>query len=76
MIENTSAVVEKVSTTQKILAAMKQNPFVTIAYLCGLCKLTRDGLNWNIRKLKSKGLIRHVGPDKGGHWEVISQNFD
>lgn len=55
---------------------MKQNPFVTIAYLCGLCKLTRDGLNWNIRKLKSKGLIRHVGPDKGGHWEVISQNFD
>lgn len=38
-------------TTQKILAAMKQNPFVTIEYLCGLCKLTREGLNWNIRKL-------------------------
>lgn len=38
-------------TTQKILAAMRQNPFVTIDYLCGLCKLTRDGLNWNIRKL-------------------------
>ena len=85
MIGNTSKVIETASTTQKtedtvektddttqkILAAMRQNPFVTIDYLCGLCKLTRDGLNWNIRKLKSKGLIRRIGPDKGGHWEVI-----
>lgn len=70
--QKTDNTVEKnEDTTQKILAAMKQNPFVTIEYLCGLCKLTRDGLNWNIRKLKAQGLIRRVGPDKGGHWEVI-----
>lgn len=25
---------------------------------------------------KSKGLIRRIGLDKGGHWEVISKNFD
>ncbi len=58
-------------TTQKILAIMKNNPFVTIDYLCEICELTRDGLNWNIRKMKNEGLIRRVGPDKGGHWEVI-----
>ena len=69
--KNEDTVEKTDDTTQKILAAMRQNPFVTIDYLCGLCKLTRDGLNWNIRKLKSKGLIRRVGPDKGGHWEVI-----
>ena len=50
---------------------MKNNPFVTIDYLCEICGLTRDGLNWNIRKMKNEGLIRRVGPDKGGHWEVI-----
>jgi len=22
-------------------------------------------------KLKQKGIIRRVGPDKGGHWEII-----
>ena len=69
--KNEDTVEKTDDTTQKILAAMRQNPFVTIDYLCGLCKLTRDGLDWNIRKLKSKGLIRRVGPDKGGHWEVI-----
>jgi len=24
-----------------------------------------------IRRLKNKGIIRRVGPDKGGHWEVL-----
>ena len=28
------------------------------------------GVRWNIRKLKDANLIRRVGPDKGGHWEV------
>ena len=25
----------------------------------------------NIRKLKADGRLRRVGPDKGGHWEVV-----
>lgn len=49
--KNEDTVEKTDDTTQKILAAMRQNPFVTIDYLCGLCKLTRDGLDWNIRKL-------------------------
>ena len=24
-------------------------------------------------KLKSKGLIKHIGPDKGGYWKIINQ---
>jgi len=24
-------------------------------------------------KLKKKGILRRVGPDKGGHWEVIKK---
>ena len=58
-------------TTHKILDIMKANPYVTIEDLCNECGLTRDGLNWNIRKLKEKNIIRRVGPDKGGHWEII-----
>ncbi len=61
-------------TTQKILEIMIYNPHVTIEYLCEACGLTRDGLNWNIRKMKNKGLIKRVGPDKGGHWEIINND--
>lgn len=42
-------------TTRKILSLMKENPSITIEELCEICGLTRDGLNWNIRKLKKKG---------------------
>ena len=50
---------------------MQANPYVTIEDLCKECGLTRDGLNWNIRKLKEQNIIRRVGPDKGGYWEII-----
>ena len=27
----------------------------------------------HLRKLQEKGIIRRVGPDKGGHWEIIEK---
>lgn len=58
-------------TTQKIVEQMRSNPTISIKELAELCGLTRDGINYNIRKLKNKGIIKRIGPDKGGHWEVI-----
>ena len=58
-------------TTQKIVEQMRSNPTISIEELAELCGLTRDGINYNIRNLKNKGIIKRVGPDKGGHWEVI-----
>ena len=28
----------------------------------------------HLRKLREQGLIRRVGPDKGGHWEVVGMS--
>lgn len=58
-------------TTQKIVEQMRSNSTISIEELAELCGLTRDGINYNIRKLKNKGIIKRIGPDKGGHWEVI-----
>jgi len=27
-----------------------------------------------LREMQNENIIRRVGPDKGGHWEVIEQN--
>jgi len=27
----------------------------------------------NLNKLKEKGLLKRIGPDKGGYWEVIDK---
>lgn len=60
-------------TTQKILYLMKDNPNISIEELALKLELTRDGINYQIRKMKKEGLIRRIGPDKGGHWEVKSE---
>jgi len=60
-------------TTQKILDQIKANPYISRQELAELCGLTSDGIKYNIRKLREKGIIKRIGPDKGGHWEVIDK---
>ena len=38
--------------------------------LAALLDITRKGVEWQIRKLKSEGVLVRIGPDKGGSWEV------
>ena len=59
-------------TKQKIIEAIMGNSNISIEELAVVCGLSRDGINYNIRNLKKQGIIRRVGPDKGGHWEVIT----
>jgi len=68
--EGTTLKTSKEKTTQKIINLMTKNPEISIEQLASLCSLTRDGINWQIRKLKESGKIHRVGPDKGGHWEI------
>jgi len=56
---------------QKILSIMKSMPDITMADIANATGLSVAGVKKNIRKLKDANLIRRVGPDKGGHWEVI-----
>jgi ATP-dependent DNA helicase RecG len=32
--------------------------------------ITTDGLKYQLDKLKRAGLIKRIGPAKGGYWEV------
>lgn len=57
-------------TTQKILAAMEDNPNVTISELSEICEITVDGVKWQLRNLTKTGRIARIGGDRGGHWEV------
>jgi ATP-dependent DNA helicase RecG len=33
--------------------------------------ITSDGVKYHLNRLKELGLLRRVGPDRGGHWEVL-----
>lgn len=68
------ALTEMSQSNQKILHVIQKDPFVTIKELQEMTGLSESGVKKNIRQLPEAGLIHHVGGDKGGHWEIISQS--
>ena len=60
---------EKMS--EYILNLIRVKPLITAKELAQRCSMTEDGMFWTMKQLKAKGMIRRVGPTKGGHWEVV-----
>jgi ATP-dependent DNA helicase RecG len=51
---------------EKIIEEIIKNSQITTQELILITGLTRRGVEWNISKLKEKGVLKRVGPDKGG----------
>ena len=63
---------EKVNERQrKIIAIVADNPYITQSDLVSKLGISLVHVNKNMKKLQGLGIIRRVGPDKGGHWEVV-----
>jgi ATP-dependent DNA helicase RecG len=58
-------------TTEKILVALQEDPGMSATELAEKLGISYHTIDWYFRKLKKTQRIRHVGPDKGGHWEVV-----
>jgi ATP-dependent DNA helicase RecG len=58
-------------TTQKILALIQEKPEITRQEMADKLGITDSGVKYHLEKMQGKGLLRRVGPDRGGHWEVI-----
>ena len=54
----------------RMIMIMKKNSYVTITELSKQLKISETAIKSNIRKLKSKGFVERVGPDKGGYWKI------
>ena len=59
---------------QKILELIAGSQEITLAEMANHLGMTRNGVDKNIRKLKDLGIIRRVGADKGGFWEIVSSD--
>ena len=57
---------------EKILVLLAAKPTLTYAGLAEAIGLTVKAIEKNVRQLKAAGRLRRVGPDKGGHWEVVT----
>ena len=55
---------------------MRNNPQITISAIAQTLNLNERGISAHISRLVKKGFLHRVGPDKGGHWEVIESASD
>lgn len=58
-------------TREKIIHLIQETPKITMKEMAEQTGLSIKGVEWNIRKLKEEGVLRRVGPAKGGYWEVV-----
>ena len=58
-------------TTQKILELIITNPTISRKELAAQIGITADVIKYHLTTMQKKRLLKRIGPDKGGHWEVI-----
>ncbi len=58
---------------RKLLEAIRLNAFITISELVSATGLSNSGVRKILKGLQLAGLLRRIGPDKGGHWEAVPQ---
>jgi len=57
--------------SEKILWLIKDNPEISAKELAYIVNRSSRTIERTVAKLKKEGRIKRIGPDKGGHWEVI-----
>lgn len=72
------AVKEMVETTQettqeKILNLIRKNNNITQTEMAKVLGITRDGISYNIRILRKKGILERVGSTKNGEWKIYDK---
>ncbi|MFH1246124.1 MAG: helix-turn-helix domain-containing protein [Candidatus Omnitrophota bacterium] len=61
------------TSSQKIVNLMSENSAITIEELALTLHINPRTVKKHIKVLRSKGIIKRIGPDFGGHWEVVPQ---
>jgi ATP-dependent DNA helicase RecG len=59
-------------TRDKILRVLAVRPEISMAGLTEQLGISTKGVEWQIREMKKAGILKRIGPDKGGHWEVVN----
>lgn len=63
---------EKQKSREKIITLLSQDNTLSATLLAERIGITPKAVEKQIAKLKADGVLKRIGPDKGGHWLVYS----
>jgi predicted HTH transcriptional regulator len=58
-------------TEEAILSLLTAQPMLTLSEAAAALGKSSSAIARAARKLREEGRLRYVGPQKGGHWEVL-----
>jgi len=58
----------------EILKYITENPKITRRELAEAIKINPSAIQKHIESLKKKGILKRIGPAKGGYWEMLKNN--
>ena len=68
----TDGVTDKVSEGESsVLALLREDPAYTYQALSEKLGVSRKTVSQRLKSLKEKGILRRIGSDREGHWEIL-----
>ncbi len=67
------AVIRKKSSRERILELLRAHPRMTTRELAEEINISAKGIEKQLGILKAAGALKRIGPDKGGHWQVVER---
>ena len=64
---------KKMKSREKIISLLSQDNSLSAAALAERIGITPKAVEKHIAKMKAEGILKRVGPDKGGHWQMIEK---
>jgi ATP-dependent DNA helicase RecG len=64
----------RVKTPEAILQALKEDDSLTLAEVAERAGKSVSAVERAAKKLSDQGKLKYIGPQKGGHWEVIESD--
>lgn len=65
---------KKQKSSEQILVMISEKASITTEQMAARLGISTRAVEKHLSNLKAKGLLRRIGPDKGGHWEVVVNN--
>lgn len=53
-----------------ILKLIKENPYIRRKEIVSRLDIHESSVKRRLASLQEKGMVKHIGPNKGGYWEV------
>jgi ATP-dependent DNA helicase RecG len=69
--KTTQKTTQKTILQKSIINLLRDHPYMTRIGLSNELGVSVNTIKENLLKLKQRKILKRIGPDKGGHWEII-----